>query len=270
MLNTGSTYNNGSGRLVYGEGGSGLSGKAVDAKIASAISKLNLGVATPTNYDITLPPQYSEVDWNLSQNSGGVLAVGNKPSLATVATSGKYTDLTLLPALATVATTGSYTDLSNKPVITGTAPTLFHIKLNSTGWQYAPYFDNRLPSNSNIDTASQPLSYTDVTEECVNPSNLVYTGDFTTFYPPVKGIYQIVYRMFQNTSLQITHTIVINGVSPPRAAFDTDGNVHRTECCLVVYLPIGTTIKFCSINTSGQVASFGDNYVTFTLLQTVP
>jgi hypothetical protein len=38
-------------------------------------------------------------------------------SLATVATTGSYTDLSGTPTLATVATTGSYTDLSNKPTV---------------------------------------------------------------------------------------------------------------------------------------------------------
>ena len=38
-------------------------------------------------------------------------------SLKTVATSGKYADLTGTPDLKTVATTGSYNDLSNKPTI---------------------------------------------------------------------------------------------------------------------------------------------------------
>ena len=39
------------------------------------------------------------------------------PSLATVATSGSYNDLSNKPTLATVATSGSYNDLSNKPTI---------------------------------------------------------------------------------------------------------------------------------------------------------
>lgn len=38
-------------------------------------------------------------------------------SLATVATSGSYDDLSNKPSLATVATSGSYNDLSNKPTI---------------------------------------------------------------------------------------------------------------------------------------------------------
>ena len=41
----------------------------------------------------------------------------NTSSLATVATSGSYNDLTNQPSLATVATSGSYNDLTNQPTI---------------------------------------------------------------------------------------------------------------------------------------------------------
>ena len=41
----------------------------------------------------------------------------NSADLATVATSGAYSDLSGTPTLATVATSGSYNDLSNKPTI---------------------------------------------------------------------------------------------------------------------------------------------------------
>jgi hypothetical protein len=44
-------------------------------------------------------------------------AIANKPSFATVATSGAYSDLSGKPSLATVATSGSYTDLSSKPTL---------------------------------------------------------------------------------------------------------------------------------------------------------
>ena len=43
--------------------------------------------------------------------------------LSTVATSGKYTDLSDKPTLATVATSGSYSDLSNKPTIPSASTT---------------------------------------------------------------------------------------------------------------------------------------------------
>lgn len=55
-------------------------------------------------------------DWNASS---GLAQILNKPSLASVATSGAYSDLSGKPTLATVATSGSYSDLSNKPDLDG-------------------------------------------------------------------------------------------------------------------------------------------------------
>lgn len=53
-------------------------------------------------------------DWNAVEGDAQIL---NKPTLATVATSGQYSDLTGIPSLSNVATSGSYNDLSNKPTI---------------------------------------------------------------------------------------------------------------------------------------------------------
>ena len=53
-------------------------------------------------------------DWNATTGDAQIL---NKPTLATVATTGAYSDLSGTPSLATVATSGSYTDLSNTPTI---------------------------------------------------------------------------------------------------------------------------------------------------------
>lgn len=47
--------------------------------------------------------------------SGAYADLSGKPVLAAVATSGNYNDLSNKPALAAVATSGSYSDLSNKP-----------------------------------------------------------------------------------------------------------------------------------------------------------
>ena len=87
---------------------------------------------------LNIPAAQVNSDWNASS---GVAQILNKPSLATVATSGSYNDLSNKPtipaaqvnsdwnattgvaqilnkpSLATVATSGSYTDLSNKPTI---------------------------------------------------------------------------------------------------------------------------------------------------------
>lgn len=51
-------------------------------------------------------------DWNASSGDAQIL---NKPSLATVATTGAYSDLSGKPSLSTVATTGAYSDLTGKP-----------------------------------------------------------------------------------------------------------------------------------------------------------
>lgn len=62
----------------------------------------------------TIPAAQVNSDWNAGS---GITQILNKPSLATVATSGAYSDLSGKPALATVATSGSYTDLINQPSI---------------------------------------------------------------------------------------------------------------------------------------------------------
>lgn len=63
---------------------------------------------------ISAVPTQVQSDWN---SSSGFSKILNKPSLATVATSGSYTDLSSKPSLSTVATTGSYSDLFNKPTL---------------------------------------------------------------------------------------------------------------------------------------------------------
>ena len=54
------------------------------------------------------------------------------PTLATVATSGAYNDLTGRPSLAAVATTGSYNDLDNKPNLATVATTGSYNDLSNT------------------------------------------------------------------------------------------------------------------------------------------
>ena len=62
----------------------------------------------------TIPAAQVNSDWN---SNSGVSQILNKPTLATVATSGNYSDLNGTPTLATVATSGDYDDLTNKPTI---------------------------------------------------------------------------------------------------------------------------------------------------------
>lgn len=53
-------------------------------------------------------------DWNAST---GVTQILNKPTLASIATTGLYSDLIGKPVLASVAISGSYSDLTDKPTL---------------------------------------------------------------------------------------------------------------------------------------------------------
>ena len=56
-------------------------------------------------------------DW-AETDTEAVSYIKNKPSLATVATTGSYSDLSGTPSLSNVATSGNYDDLLNKPEMT--------------------------------------------------------------------------------------------------------------------------------------------------------
>jgi hypothetical protein len=71
---------------------------------------------TATNYTATS----ADLDGHLAGVDTALGLKANSASLATVATSGAYADLSGSPALATVATSGLYTDLSSLPTL-GTA-----------------------------------------------------------------------------------------------------------------------------------------------------
>nr|DAK84703.1 MAG TPA: Peptidase [Caudoviricetes sp.] len=66
--------------------------------------------------EVTIPDAQIQSDWNQTDDKE-VDFIKNKPTLAKVATSGSYSDLTGTPKLATVATSGSYNDLTDKPTI---------------------------------------------------------------------------------------------------------------------------------------------------------
>ena len=70
------------------------------------------------SYAWASPQTFSQqqADWT-EADSSAVDYIKNKPTLAAVATSGNYSDLSGKPSLATVATSGDYDDLTNKPTI---------------------------------------------------------------------------------------------------------------------------------------------------------
>ena len=157
-------------------------------------------------------------------------------SLATVATSGNYNDLSnkptipILPTLSTVATSGNYTDLSGKPVL-GTAAALDVgttankvVQLDTTG---------KLPPVDGSQLINLPLSGVDIR----NPSNpnLLVNGDFkvgqtgTSFNSVASSTYVYdmwrvyhgaggVFNISQDTDVpadvSVTQSLKINTVTP--------------------------------------------------------
>lgn len=82
----------------------------------------------------TIPAAQIQSDWTQATTTA-LDYIKNKPSLATVATSGLYSDLTGTPSLATVATSGDYGDLLNKPTIPTVNDATLTIQHNGTNVQ---------------------------------------------------------------------------------------------------------------------------------------
>lgn len=119
---------------IHNDGGTLKDGVVSEANLDSAAqAKLNTvasggvssvngrtGAVSLTKSDVGLSNVNNTADADKPVSTAVQTALNAKAdanSLATVATSGLYTDLTGKPTLATVATTGSYTDLTNKPSI---------------------------------------------------------------------------------------------------------------------------------------------------------
>lgn len=117
------------------------SGNLSVAQVQADWNQDNTGAADYIKNKPAVPAAQVQTDWNAVSGMGQIL---NKPTLATVATSGSYNDLTdkptvpgqvqsdwtendttssayiqHKPSLATVATSGSYNDLTDKPTVPG-------------------------------------------------------------------------------------------------------------------------------------------------------
>ena len=95
---------------------------AAKDKINEIVDAISTAVNSSTNNHNHIPTVKAvsdiivQSDWSQSDSTQRDF-IKNKPTLATVATSGAYSDLSGAPTLATVATSGDYDDLTDKPTI---------------------------------------------------------------------------------------------------------------------------------------------------------
>lgn len=137
---------------------------------AAQLSKLD-GIAAGAEVNV-------QANWNETDTSADSY-IQNKPTLATVATSGAYADLTGRPQLATVATSGSYNDLTDLPTTTTVNDAILTIQRN--GSDVATFTANSATAaTANIVV---PTATSDLTNDSgfVVDANYVHTdNNFTT------------------------------------------------------------------------------------------
>jgi hypothetical protein len=120
--------------------------------------------------------------------STGTVPVANISGLATVATSGKYSDLSGTPSLATVATTGKYSDLSGTPTLATVATTGAYADLSGTPTLATVATSGKYSDLSGLPTlgtiSSQAASNVAITGGAIDGTTLGATtaasGKFTT------------------------------------------------------------------------------------------
>ncbi len=119
------------------KGGKEIIGKSDLATVATSGSYNDLSNKPTIPAAVTVDSALSATSTNPVQNKliySALAGKMNTVTLATVATSGSYSDLKNRPSLATVATSGSYSDLSNKPTIptSGSVVTIVSSSYDST------------------------------------------------------------------------------------------------------------------------------------------
>lgn len=96
-------------------------------------------------------------DWNETTTTSDAY-IKNKPTLATVATSGNYNDLSNKPSFAAVATSGNYNDLTNRPTIPSVDGFIKNISLDtSTETLYIVGSTSKTGSTASLNTSSTDI-----------------------------------------------------------------------------------------------------------------
>ena len=189
--------------------------------------------------------------------SGSYTDLTNKPALATVATSGNYSDLIGKPILATVATSGSYNDLSNKPTLATVATSGKYYDLTGTPALAAVATSgsyNDLSNKPSLATVATSGDYNDLTNKPFMDGSETKINGGTNVTVTGSG-----------TS---TNPYVVNASSPTIRNVSTTTTLTSSDEIVfcsggisgptyIVYLPPspydGQTIKICSNNQNVSV-----------------
>ena len=126
-----------------------LSNKPNIPDISGIQSKLD-GIAEGAEVNV-------QSDWNETTTTSDAY-IKNKPTLATVATSGNYNDLSNKPSFAAVATSGNYNDLTNTPRIPSVDGFIKNISLDtSTETLYIVGSTSKIGSTASLNTSSTDI-----------------------------------------------------------------------------------------------------------------
>ena len=234
---------------------------AADASTAGYILKSNgageLSWVSPTAEQ--LQSDWTQADTNAKDY------IKNKPSLASVATSGdyndlsnlptlfsgSYTDLTDAPMLASVATSGSYTDLSNTPMLASVATSGSYTDLSNT-----PMLAAVATSGDYNDLINKPdtAAYLNLTADS-GSSNVSLITD-TIDFVGTTGINTAVVKV--GTTVSVTTSLSAGGITNASLA-----NSNVTIGSTTVNL--GQTVTAFAGLTSFQVGNiklYSDNQIT--------
>lgn len=153
----------------------------------------------------------------------------NKPTFATVATSGSYADLTNKPALCNIATTGNWNDLNNKPSLCNVATTGAYADLTGKPTNLSSFtndltqFSTQVSFSSNVGINTASPSYNLDVNGTVNASNFLVNG------VPIANTIQAGYWA-TNSTIQYTFSNVGIASTNPQAALQVGNDIAVTAC----------------------------------------
>ena len=160
--------------------------------------------------------------------SGAYSDLSGTPTLATVATTGAYSDLSGTPTLATVATTGAYSDLSGTPTLATVATTGAYSDLSGT-----PTLATVATTGAYSDLSGTPTLGTASAEDVGTSAGNVVQLDGTAKLPAVDGSQLLNLPSGASTLGALTDVDVTGAVATNVIKYDgtnwVDGSVAYSE-----------------------------------------